>query len=477
MLKRIKRIRRNGLRLFLITSVAVTWLVFALLVGGMMFATFKLHRQNMELQKENSYLQTTVMLELEILSLGRDISIRHRLTETDFAAADQYQQRLVENADTQQKQELTLKIVRQYGEFQKKGLAGISEGQVDLSYKIYSDLQLLRAINTKELTQTQLMAQQINRMSQLWGIGLLVGAGLFLLWGSLELWLRLFNPIIALSRTARAIAGGHMNVRAPILRDDELGALSETFNTMANAMVEREKERMHFVATVAHDLKNPLVVIGGLAHLIDHKKNIATAQEQSEWLELIVQNTRKLEVLIAELADAVQAATGKIQLNLTQIDLCQMVNKIVEESCKFENGHHLEFNARETPFIEGDYQKIERVILNLISNATKYSPAGSSITVQLHSNKKWVNVHVSDEGVGMSHDDLKKVFIPFVRLEHTQDMASGAGLGLLSVKKIAEAHGGKIRMHSELGKGTRVVVSFPLSVKKKKSVREDGSGA
>jgi signal transduction histidine kinase len=246
---------------------------------------------------------------------------------------------------------------------------------------------------------------------------------------------------------------------------------------MANAMVEREKERMHFVATVAHDLKNPLVVIGGLAHLIGHKKNIATAQEQSEWLELIVQNTRKLEVLIAELADAVQAATGKIQLNLTQIDLCQMVNKIVEESCKFENGHHLEFNARETPFIEGDYQKIERVILNLISNATKYSPAGSSISVQLHSNKKWVNVHVSDEGVGMSHDDLKKVFIPFVRLEHTQDMASGAGLGLLSVKKIAEAHGGKIRMHSELGKGTRVVVSFPLSVKKKKSVREDGSGA
>jgi len=467
MRKRFTRLRRNGLRVFLITSVAITWLVFALLVGGMKFATYTLHRQNLELQRENSYLQNTVMLELEILSLGREAENR-RLSETDFVAADKYQQQLVQDADSEQKQSLTLEIVQQYGKFRKKALNGISKGQIDLSYQIYSNLQLLRAINTKKLDQTRLMAQQINQMSQWWGIVLLVGAGLFLMWGSLELWLRIFNPIIALSRTARAMAGGHMNVRAPVLRDDELGALSETFNTMANAMVEREKERMHFVATVAHDLKNPLVVIGGLAHLLEHKKEAATPEEQSEWLGLIVQNTRKLEELIAELADATQAATGRIQLNMQEVDLSQIVKLIVEERAESEKTHKLQIEIRQAPKIEGDVQKIERVVTNLISNAIKYSPPGSVVSVQLHSNKKWVKLHISDEGAGMQHEDLKKVFIPFVRLEHTKDMAPGTGLGLLSVKKIVEAHGGKIRLHSELGKGTRIVVLFPCPRKKRK---------
>jgi len=462
--------RRHGLRIFLISSVAVTWLVFALLAGGMMFATYKLHHQNVKLQKENSDLQTTVMFELEVLSLGREIRTQPRIPESSFVAADNYQQQLVQNADTQQKQSLILKIVQQYGEFQQKALAGIAEGQVDLSYAIFSDLQSLRAINTTQLAQTQQTALQINRISQWWGIVLLAAAGLFLMWGSLELWLRIFNPIIALSRTARAIANGHMNVRAPVLRDDELGALSETFNTMANAMVEREKERMHFVATVAHDLKNPLVVIGGLAHLLDHKTTAATAQEQSEWLGLIVQNTRKLEQLIAELSDATQAATGQIQLNMQEVDLSQVVKKIIKEQAEAEKTHELQCEIQHVPKFEGDIQKIERVVMNLISNAMKYSTRGSQVAVQLHSNKKWVKLHVADEGAGMSHEDLKKIFIPFVRLEHTQDMAPGTGLGLLSVKKIVEAHGGKIRLHSELGKGTRVVILFPVPRKKKKCV-------
>jgi signal transduction histidine kinase len=468
MRKRIERARRNGLRIFLITNVAVTWLVFALMVFGMMLATFKLHRQNVELQKENEHLQTTVMLELEVLSLGKEVSIRRYLPEAAFTSADKYQTQLAMDADSPQKQSLTLNIVRKYGNFRKNAIAGEREGQVDLSYQIFSELQSLRALNTQQLEETRQTALRINQLSQWWGIVLLIVAGMFLMWGSLELWLRIFNPIIALSRTARAIAGGHMNVRAPVLRNDELGALSETFNTMANAMVEREKERMHFVATIAHDLKNPLVVIGGLAHLLEHKKEAATTDEQNEWLGLIVQNTRKLEEIIAELTDATQAVTGRLQLNLQEVDLSRIVQGVIEEHAESEKKYCFQCEIREVPKIEGDIKKIERVVMNLISNAMKYSPPGTLISVQLHDNKKWVKLHITDQGVGMSYEDVKKIFIPFVRLEHTQDMAPGTGLGLLSVKKIVEAHGGRIRLHSELGKGTRVVVLFPKPGKKKK---------
>lgn len=468
MLRQMRRIQRNGLRLFLITSVAVTWLVFALMVSGMMLGSFKMHQHGVELREENEHLQTTVMFELEILSLGREVRMQQRLAGADFAAANKYQVQLVKDANSQQKQELTLKVVHQYGDFQKKALAGIQEGQVDLSYAIYSNLQSLRVINMKQLTYTRESAQKISQLSQWWGIMLLAAAGLLLMWGSLELWLRIFNPIIALSRTARAIAGGHMSVRAPVLRNDELGNLSETFNTMANAMVEREKERMRFVATVAHDLKNPLVVIGGLAHLLEHKKEAATPKEQKKWLELIVQNTRKLERLIAEITDATQAATGEVTLNLQELDLPQIVKSVVDENGESETGRRLECDIKQVPKIEGDVQKLERVVMNLISNAIKYSPSGSLISVQLHSTNRWVKLHISDEGAGMSHEDLKKIFIPFVRLEHTQNMASGTGLGLLSVKKIVEAHGGEIRLHSELGKGTRVVILLPQIRKKRR---------
>lgn len=472
MRKRIDHIRRNSLRVFLLTSVAVTWLVFAIIIGGMMLATFKLHKQNIELQRENEHLQTTVMLELEVLSLGRQVRSEPRLKESAFTAADSYKQGLTTDNSSQIKQELNFEIVQQYGTFRKQALAGVSKGQVQLSYNIFSNLQSLRAINTEHLAQTRQTAEQINQITQWWGSLLLVITALLLIWGSLELWLRIFNPIIALSRTARAIAGGHMGVRAPVLRNDELGALSETFNVMANAMEDREKERMHFVATVAHDLKNPLVVIGGLAHLLSHKKEAATPKEQSEWLELIVQNTRKLENLIAEITDATQAATGEIKLNLREVDLCQIIRRVVKDSEESAKTHTFKIDIQQVPTIEADAQKMERAVMNLLSNAMKYSAPGSLITVQLHSNKKWIKLYISDEGVGMSHRDLKKIFIPFVRLEHTQGMASGTGLGLLSVKKIVEAHVGKIRLHSELGKGTRVVILFPLPGEKEKVVRK-----
>jgi len=461
MRKRFARIRRNGLRWFLMIWVTGTWLIFALLVGGMLLATFQLHRQNGELQQENEHLLTNVMLELEILSLRREVAMRKQLPESAFAAADQYEEQLVRDANSSEKQTLSLQVVDQYGQFKKNALAGIRKGQFELGESMYSNLQLLRGINTNQLQATREAAGRISQLSRWWGIGILAAAGLLLLWGSLELWLRIFNPIIALSRTARAIANGHMNVRAPVLREDELGSLSETFNVMADAMVERENERMHFVATVAHDLKNPLVVIGGLAQLLNHKGERATAQEREEWLQLIVLNTRKLEENIAELADAAQASTGKVQLNLQEVNMGELVENVVAECSESLDDHPLKCELHDVPAIEADPKKIERVVLNLLSNASKYSPPESEISVQLHCNRKWVNLHISDKGAGMAHEDIKKAFIPFVRLEHTQSMAKGTGLGLLSVKKIVEAHGGRIRMRSKLGKGTRIVIMLP----------------
>jgi signal transduction histidine kinase len=106
----------------------------------------------------------------------------------------------------------------------------------------------------------------------------------------------------------------------------------------------------------------------------------------------------------------------------------------------------------------GDRKRLERVLINLLSNAVKYSPQGSEVVVSMWKQGTTVRLAVQDQGQGIAPEDMERVFQPFIRLDRTRRSASGTGLGLVSVKKIVEAHGGTVRLHSEPGKGTTVEV-------------------
>jgi signal transduction histidine kinase len=293
---------------------------------------------------------------------------------------------------------------------------------------------------------------------RLWTPALIALAAVAVGIGGWKLWARIFRPTLGLAHAAESFGDGDLGARAPVLAHDEMNDLCRTFNSMADAILDRESDRLNFVATVAHDLKNPLVIVGGAAHLLKTKE--MPPDQQDEWLGRIARNSRQMESIVTGLLDGVQSVTGRLHLEREEVDLSRLCNDVVRDWADIEKpqGHGLRYEGSDNCTVLGDRKRLERVLINLLSNAVKYSPKGGEVVVSIWKQGTSVRLEVQDQGKGIAPEDIERVFEPFTRLNHTRRMASGTGLGLVSVKKIVEAHGGTVHLRSELGKGTTVEV-------------------
>ena len=278
--------------------------------------------------------------------------------------------------------------------------------------------------------------------------------------GGIELWTRVFGPLLKIARAAQQFGEGDLSARVRLDHDDEIGALAATWNNMAASIESREAERLRFVATIAHDLKNPLMVVGMAATMMREKPSKFSDEQKSDWLEKISRNARRMEAMIADLTNAVQTQTGALQLQRAPVDLAQIARECADEIRLTYPNHPIALTGVETLQINGDRARLERVIANLLSNAAKYSAAGAPISVDLQTRQNNAILEVRDAGAGIAPDDLKRLFTPFVRLERTEKMASGTGLGLATTKKLIEAHGGELQIESEIGVGSTFRVIF-----------------
>lgn len=319
-----------------------------------------------------------------------------------------------------------------------------------------------RAEELGRIAEDTQAGDQINRQA---GAGLLLICGFSVigLWaGGSEIWRRVLIPTLAISEVARRFGKGDLKARVDLHRNDELGQLGAVFNGMADAMEERENERLRFVAAVAHDLKSPLVVVGGVARLLQERPDKFTAEEQVEWLEKIARASRQMETTVHDLTDAVQSQTGTLNLQMGPCDLAELARESVRETAFAWQAHRIIYEGPDHLTIRGDAIRLQRVTANLLSNAAKYSDAGTQITVRLEIRYGQIRLSVQDEGTGISPEDLPRLFTPFVRLERTAAVARGTGLGLTSMKRIVEAHGGCLAVTSSLGAGSTFTVSLPI---------------
>ena len=279
--------------------------------------------------------------------------------------------------------------------------------------------------------------------------------------GSVSLLGRVVRPTLELTRVARRIGQGDLSARAKAARDDELGELARTFNNMAEDIADRETARLDFVANVAHDLKNPLVVVGGAARHL--RTCVLDPAHQAAWLDRIIHQVTRLENLIHDLMDTVQVSTGRLSLEKTTLDLAGLVREIQQEQATQFSQYTLLFKGEDGCWVSADKDRLERVALNLISNAVKYSPEGTEVILRVVRRNAVAVFTVEDRGAGISPDDLKIIFQPFGRGRLARTMARGTGLGLCVVKDILEAHGGGIQVRSTVGVGTTVEVTLPLT--------------
>lgn len=475
----MKVLQRGGIRQFIALWLGLVVLSFGLLGGGLLYAVPRLNAKTQHLYSASRSLYDNQRFELALVAQGRDDLLWHssgdarhqrartqRLQEADTSLAA-----LQSETSSPSEARLVTSIANAYARF--RGLAAMKTHATPAMQTALDGLLPLvrqhRDLKDQQMEATLRAGTRLDSLIDHWTLILTLLATTLLISGSFVLWTRVFTPILKLSRAVKRFGVGDLQTRAPVVRGDEMGDLAQTFNEMAEAIAGRERERLNFVATVAHDLRNPLVVIGGAAHLLKNKEIRLAPEERIEWLSAIESNTHKLEAMIGDLMDGVQAETGQLSFAMQEVDFSVLVREITQEQAATTPTHRIHHDIAAPCLVNGDRKRLERVLMNLLSNAVKYSSSSSEVNVSLETSDTQALLRVRDEGAGIAPEDLHKLFLPFSRLERTREMASGTGLGLSSVKKIVEGHGGKITVQSTLGVGTSIEVCLPLIAKARQS--------
>lgn len=218
-----------------------------------------------------------------------------------------------------------------------------------------------------------------------------------------------------------------------------------------------------FIAMLAHELRNPMAPIANAVGILE---KVATQKEVVWCSELIGRQVSHLSRLVDDLLDVSRVTSGKIQLRKERLELNEQVLLAVESVRSFVEGfgHVLEFQPAGSPVqVHADATRVTQIVVNLATNAAKYTPNGGRITVKVVPHAGSVDIVVADNGIGMSRGLIESAFDLFVQGERALDRAGGGlGIGLTLVKRIATLHGGTVRAESEgVGRGSTFTVTLP----------------
>jgi PAS domain S-box-containing protein len=281
--------------------------------------------------------------------------------------------------------------------------------------------------------------------------------------------LSLQNPVLRLESTIENKLGKTLPVRmnTAALLDHEgrlLGGVEAFQDISYLKALEREKEG--FISMIAHDMKSSLTIIGGFALRLFQKGSRLDGEKGEKYLSIIKDETEKVETLVQDFLEFSRIQTGRLKLNLgpTSVDALLMDLHQVYEPKAADLGISLRLEkSDDLSTIEGDARQLRRVFTNLLDNALKFSDKPGSITVSSRQGEESnVVVTVKDEGRGIPPEELPLIFDAFHRGKAGEKI-KGFGLGLASVKAIVEAHGGRVLVESEPGKGSTFNVVLPLS--------------
>lgn len=243
--------------------------------------------------------------------------------------------------------------------------------------------------------------------------------------------------------------------------------------------------RDQLVASVSHDLKNPITAISGqvqvLQLLATRDRDELPTKRLLGSLNAISDTATRMTRLINELLDAVHLQAGlEIQLRRRPTDLSNLAQQVVANHQQATERHSLRFEGTQPgPIGEWDPERLERVLDNIVSNAIKYSPDGGEILVEVARERGWGVISVEDHGVGIPTPDLPQVFERYRRASNVSAKFAGTGLGLAGARDLIELHGGSISVTSVEGVGSSFVVRLPLRRRRAsvRSLRSDSSGA
>lgn len=291
-------------------------------------------------------------------------------------------------------------------------------------------------------------------------MGLLLGGGLAVILGRY-----LARPLQLLADGARRVGEGDMTVSLTPVGTDETARLTEVFNGMVGQLRRLEELKDEFFSKASHDLRTPVASILSNAELIDET---APAEPVKTYVQRIHAGATFLSDLSTNLLDWAKLKAGRADFRFTSLEPAPFVAKAFQAVAGQADGYGVALqNAipADVPAVKADPQAFQRVLMNLLTNALKFTPRGGAVEVSAEKEGAFLWFRVKDSGVGIPEDKLATVFAKFSQVEETKGKArpvKGTGLGLAIAKEIVEAHGGRIRVESRLGAGSVFSFSLPL---------------
>jgi len=232
--------------------------------------------------------------------------------------------------------------------------------------------------------------------------------------------------------------------------------------------------KTEFLNNTSHELRTPMTAMKGYLQML-LKKTLGDLNEQQKYaIDVILRNTKRLDNLVQDILDISQLESGHMKFILKKADVKQLIDDSVDLIIPYADLKNIKINVdlkKSIPEVIFDYDRIKQVVDNLLNNAIKFSSEGSIINLRVKKHMENVLFEVEDQGIGISKDNLKKVFEPFYQVGSGVDRVfGGTGLGLSISRGIIQAHGGKIWVNSRLAKGSTFKFSLPLqSVKDTKN--------
>jgi len=276
--------------------------------------------------------------------------------------------------------------------------------------------------------------------------------------------MRISNPIKSMEAAARKIAAGEKVDPTVITSKDEIGRLSNSFNDMKDQIEKTDKMRRELIADISHELRTPLTSINGFVQgILD---DVIEPENHHEYLLLIQEETKRLIRLTSELLDLAKLQSGGVELHKERLHLFTFVegvlavfsNMAVNKKITLINQVSAEL------YVTADPSALKQVLINIISNAIKYSVQEGQILVDTEHCINEVRIAVSDNGIGIAAEDLPYIFEKFYRSDRVRNSDDkSTGLGLSIAKNLVELSGGSIWAKSEEGKGTSVRFTLPVS--------------
>ena len=281
-------------------------------------------------------------------------------------------------------------------------------------------------------------------------------------------------PMTRLERALKAIGEGELDYRVQLrgTGDDEMHDLAREVNRMAQKLKSAESVRAEFFSFVSHELRSPLTAIRGFVETLQAQPDF-TDEDRREIYDIIHEESDRLLRMIGELLDISRIQAGHpLVVSKLRFEVGRHVERVAEIMRGHTQRHALKvLRSREPVWMEADPDKLDQILINLVSNAIKYSPDGGDVIISLSETPDAIVLSVKDSGVGMTAAQSSHIFEKFYRVSEEDSpvgdrlaRVEGAGIGLYLTRARVEAHGGRIQVESVAGSGSTFTVTLPRVV-------------